>query len=310
MKIGITGASGLIGERLCQELAADGHLLTLFRRPSSTVASPTETRSFVDWDLLAGPPEPGCFDGLDALVHLAGEPIAGGRWTSSRKRRIRESRVVGTRNLVAGLKAASDPPPVLISASAVGFYGNRGDELLTEDSAIGEGYLPEVCLEWEEEARHARDLIERVVLLRTGIVLSQSGGALEKMLPPFRLGVGGRLGNGSQYMSWIHILDEVRLIQFLLDNPVSGPVNATAPNPVTNRRFTRVLADVLYRPSFCPVPGPVLRILFGEMAQALLLEGQRVVPARALEAGFEFRFSDLGETLSDLLVVTSPRSDR
>jgi len=296
MKIGISGGSGLIGRALSDRLQRQGHQVTLFGRTR------VEGRSFVEWDMLGGPPSVEFLTGMDGFVHLAGEPIASGRWTDDRKRLIRDSRVQGTRNLVKSLQDSLQPPPILVSASAVGFYGDRGDEELAETSASGSGFLPEICREWESEALAAKQSGIRVVLLRTGIVLSPDGGVLERMLPPFRLGMGGKLGSGRQYMSWIHILDHLRLVEATLsDDRFEGPVNVTAPNPVTNKEFTNALAKSLHRPSWFSVPGPALRLAMGEMAETLLLEGQRVIPRKALDLSFEFRFPELKEALKDLL---------
>ncbi len=294
MRIGISGATGLIGGALVSHLTAAGHELKIFgRRPFTGLP-------FCRWDVLE-PVDPSALAGLDAFIHLAGTPIAEGRWTDQRKHLIRATRVVGTGHLVEAFRRSGQPPGVLLAASAVGFYGDRGAEILDEESPPGQGFLPELCREWEAKALEAGTLGLRVVLLRTGIVLSPQGGALAKMLPPFRLGVGGRLGSGRQYLSWIHLSDHVRLVELALyHQDAAGPLNCTAPRPVTNREFTRTLAGVLRRPAWFPVPAPVLRLLFGEMAQALL-EGQRVVPRRALELGFSFTFPDLAGALEDLL---------
>jgi len=232
------------------------------------------------------------------MVHLAGEPIAQ-RWTEAAKKRIYDSRVEGTRRLVNALKAQSDRPGVLVCASAVGIYGSRGDEILTETSAPGTGFLPRLAEDWEQAARTAEALGIRVISLRLGVVLGH-GGALAKLLLPFRLGVGGRLGSGRQWMSWIHIDDLVNLIVFALSNvTLSGAVNAVAPHPVTNAEFTRELARALHRPAIFPVPGFALKLLFGEMA-SMLLGGQRAIPQAALAAGFQFRYSELGSALAAL----------
>jgi uncharacterized protein (TIGR01777 family) len=238
--------------------------------------------------------------GCDAVVNLAGENIAQ-RWTTAAKRRIRESRVNGTRALVAAMR--DSPPKVLVSASAVGYYGSRGDEILTERSEAGGDFLAQVCLEWEREAREAEKLGVRVALLRFGMVLGGEGGALPRMLPPFKLGMGGRLGSGSQWMSWIHIADLCDLILFALrESAVSGALNAASPNPVTNADFTRVLASVLHRPALLSVPAFALKGMLGEMAQ-VLLASQRAVPDRALRAGFVFQHPEIGSALRNLLAT-------
>ncbi|HUV13968.1 MAG TPA: TIGR01777 family oxidoreductase [Acidobacteriota bacterium] len=301
MKIGITGASGLIGKYLCRNLEREGCGVVPFTRRRSTNQIETHPLSVV-WDPGSGPLDPGHLDGLDAVVHLAGEPIARRRWSKRQKRLILDSRLNGTRNLVETMRLSVQPPRTLISASAVGFYGDRKSEELDENSERGEGFLADVCGEWEREALAAAELGVRVVLLRTGIVLARDGGALSKMLLPFRFYLGGPLGNGEQFMPWIHIEDEIRLISFALrESEIQGPLNATAPNPATNREFTSELCRILNRPQMPAVPEVALRVAAGEMGRALLLEGQRVFPRKSLEAGFSFRFPVLGEALQDLL---------
>jgi uncharacterized protein (TIGR01777 family) len=274
MTISISGASGFIGRHLLKSLATAGHS----PRALSRHASPAES---------------------DVVIHLAGEPVAQ-RWTAEAKRRIRESRVAGTRNLVEALAALPRRPEALICASAIGYYGSRGDEILTESSAPGSGFLPEVCVAWEREAQAAEAFGMRVVRVRTGIVLDAHGGALVRMLPPFRMGVGGRLGSGQQWMSWIHLEDLAALFQFAVESHVRGPLNAVAPHAVTNSDFTRELARALRRPAMFPVPEFALRLLFGEMAE-VLLASQRVAPAAAEAAGFRFRFPQLAQALEGLL---------
>jgi uncharacterized protein (TIGR01777 family) len=302
MKVAITGATGFIGKSLCPQLHADGKELVLFARDTRTAQSSFPGARVIEWDAVAGPPPVGSLDGIDAVVHLLGEGIANGRWSSSRKRSIRESRVEGTRNLVQALRDSAQPPGLLVSSSAVGFYGSRGDEELDESSEPGGGFLGEVCQAWEAEARAADALGVRTVLLRTGIVLSPEGGALAKMVPPFRMFVGGAVGSGKQWMSWVHMEDEVGLIRHLLNSEsLQGPVNATAPAPVTNREFSKTLGRVLGRPAILPVPALALKLLMGEMAQELLLDGQKVMPRRALADGYRFRFPELEGALRDLL---------
>jgi hypothetical protein len=236
----------------------------------------------------------------DAVVHLAGEPIAQ-RWTAAAKQRIRESRVEATRRLVAQLAKLERAPRVLVAASAIGIYGSRGDEVLTEASAPGSDFLAEICVAWEQAAREAAALGIRVVSVRFGIVLGREGGALARMLPPFRLGVGGRLGSGRQWMSWIHLEDALGLLEFALGrDALAGPLNATAPNPVVNAEFTRRLAAALHRPAFTPAPAFALKLMFGEMA-GMLLNGQRVEPRAALAAGYTFRYPELAPALNQLL---------
>jgi len=303
MRIGVTGGTGLIGSALCRRLVQAGNELVLFGRNRARAEAVAPTARFVKWELETQVEEASVLSGFDAFVHLAGEPIAGGRWTAERKQLIWQSRVVGTRNLIEGFQKCGEAPGVLISSSAVGFYGSRGDEELDEDSQPGRGFLPEVAVRWEEEARKGAELGSRLVLLRTGIVLSRDGGALSKMLLPFRLGLGGRLGRGKQFMSWIHLNDEVELIHLAIrEQHLEGPLNATAPTPVRNQDFVRLLGQTLGRPVLLPVPGFLLRMTLGEMADALLLEGQRVLPRKATDAGFKFRFPQLADALSDLVV--------
>lgn len=297
MKITISGASGLIGRRLLKSLAADGHSLNVLSRHAGT-NMPGGVKVLV-WDPPKGePPADGLRDS-DAVVHLAGEPVAQ-RWSAEVKQRIRDSRVIGTRNLVQALAKLQSRPATLICASAVGYYGSRGDETLVESSPPGTGYLAEVCTAWEKEATAAEDLGMRVVRLRTGLVLDARGGALQRMLPPFRMGAGGKLGNGKQWVPWIHIQDLVGLIQFALVNPVKGPLNGVAPYPVVNADFTKALAAAVKRPAIFPVPGFALRLLFGEMSE-VLLASQRVLPKEGEAAGFPFRYTQLAPALADLL---------
>ena len=276
MNVALTGGSGFIGSRLAERLRSDGHSVVLLSRGQTPDAR-----------------------GCDAVVHLAGEPVAQ-RWTPEAKARIRSSRVEGTRRLVEELSKAAKKPVVMVSASAIGIYGSRGDEVLREDSAPGKGFLEDVAMEWEREARAAEAVGIRVAQVRIGIVLG-SGGALAKMLPPFRLGLGGRLGSGRQWMSWIHIDDLVEIILFAIrTEAVRGPVNGTAPSPVTNAEFTATLAKVLRRPAIFPVPLLALRAIFGEMSE-ILTASQRVVPDALLRAGFQFRYPQLEEALADVL---------
>lgn len=298
MKILVTGATGLIGRALCRVLADEGHQLVVLSRNPASATKSVATNAFA-WQPEHTEPPREAFDGVEAVIHLAGENVAA-RWTSERKRRIRDSRVLGTRNLVAGMQRAAAPPRILLSASAVGFYGDRGDEVLTENSPPGSGFLPEVCQEWEAAAKQAAGLGARVVTLRTGVVLSCAGGALKTMLPAFQFGVGGRLASGRHWFPWIHLDDIVGLVRFaLLNETLSGPVNGTAPNPVTNAEFTTELADVLHRPALFPVPRLALDLLFGEMAE-VMLASLRVVPEAALKAGYQFQFPQLRPALAEL----------
>ncbi|MBO0857632.1 MAG: TIGR01777 family oxidoreductase [Chloracidobacterium sp.] len=296
MKILITGATGFIGRSLCQSLVNEGHqVVALSRRQQAAGAA------VFQWEPEAEPPPSEAWDGVEAVIHLAGEPVAT-RWTEEQKRRIRDSRVKGSRNLIAGMRAARRPPKVLVSASAVGFYGDRGDEILNESSDPGSGFLTEVCLDWECEAARARELGVRVPLVRIGVVLSPSGGALEKMLLPFKLGLGGRLGDGRQWFPWIHIEDITGIFLHALRSPaVDGPINGVAPEAVTNEEFTRQLATALNRPAFFPVPKFALRVLMGrEMAEAVM-GSLRVVPQVALDTGYWFKYPSLKPALESLL---------
>ncbi len=294
MNIALSGASGFLGGVVTQRLTAAGFSV----RPMVRARGGGVPDAAITWDPSAGTLDPDAFADVDAVVHLAGEPI-GRRWTPERKRRIRESRVRGTETIARAMVAARKPSLVLLSASAVGVYGDRGDEVLDERSGVGKDFLAAVATEWERAADPARDAGMRVALMRTGLVLASGGGALERMLPPFRLGAGGPLGSGGQWMSWIALEDYGRAVQFLLGNSdASGPVNLVAPNPVRNADFTRTLGAALHRPAVLPVPAFALKLAFGEMAKATLLASQRVMPRRLGELGFQFRFSSLAEGLA------------
>lgn len=297
MNITIAGASGLVGRRLLKVLAKDGHSLTALSRHAGTNLPPGVRLSV--WDPAKGEAPADGFRDADAVIHLAGTPVAQ-RWNAQVKQAIRESRVAGTRNLVQGLSKLPRKPQTLICASAIGYYGSRGDEVLAESAAPGNDYLSEVCVAWEKEAQAAEALGIRVVRVRIGIVLDSRGGALQRMLPPFRMGVGGKLGSGKHWMSWIHLEDLAGIFQLALSKPVSGAVNGVAPNPVTNADFTRALAAAVHRPAIFPVPGFALHLLFGEMG-GMLLASQRVAPKAAEAAGFTFRFPVLAGALADLL---------
>jgi uncharacterized protein (TIGR01777 family) len=292
----VTGASGFIGRRLLGSLAASGHELRVLSRHAGA-NFPAGIKLF-PWDPLQGPPPEDSLRDVDAVVHLAGEPVAQ-RWTPEVKKRIRHSRVTGTRNLVAGIERMQRPPDALITASAVGYYGSRGDEVLKESAPPAATWLAEVCVAWEREADAAAALGTRVVAIRTGLALDPKGGALEQMLPPFRLGVGGRLGSGRQWMPWIHLADLLALFQFAVENPVRGALNGAAPYPVTNAEFTLELGKVLHRPALMVVPPFMLKLLYGEMSE-ILLASQRAVPAAVEAAGFLFRHPQLGPALVNL----------
>jgi uncharacterized protein len=293
MKITITGASGMIGAKLVERLRARGdEVTTLSRKPSSAGA--------VAWQPEDEPAPAAALAGRDAVIHLAGENVAQ-RWSDDAKRRIRSSRELGTRHLVAGIEAADPRPGVLVSSSAVGIYGPHGDEELDEQTPAGSDFLAEVCVVWEREAERAAELGLRVVTVRTGLVLDQSGGALAKMLPFFKLGVGGPVAGGAQYMPWIHVDDVVGLYVAAVDGDAwNGPVNASAPEPVTNKTFSQALGRALHRPAVAPVPGLAVRALYGEMAE-IVTKGQRVIPRRAQEHGYAFRHTDLDEALRSAL---------
>jgi uncharacterized protein (TIGR01777 family) len=296
MKILITGASGLIGQALSKELVARGHTTV------AAVRRAPRRNDEVQWDPQSGVMSPDAFQGVDAVVHLAGAGIGDKRWTDSYKMEILESRTRGTRLLAETMASLEVKPSVFLSGSAIGIYGVRDDEELTEQSAIGSGFLADVCRDWEAAAAPATQARIRTVLLRTGIVLSPKGGALKKQLPLFKLGLGGKFGNGKQWQSWISITDEVNAIIHLLTSSVSGPVNLTAPQPVTNTDFTRTLASVVSRPAIVPIPsfGPKL-LLGGELANALLFTGQRVVPSVLSNDGFQFTHPTLESALRALL---------
>ncbi len=294
MKVLVTGATGFIGRAVAAALAARGdRLVVLARQPGSTPLPPGTER--VQWDAAAPPPR-SAFDGVDAVLHLAGETIAQ-RWTPERKQRIRRSRVDGTRHVVDAILGLDTPPRALVSASAVGIYGDRGDEILSEASAPGAGFLADVCRDWEAEAARAAGERTRVVQLRTGVVLDAGGGALAPLLPLFKLGLGGRIASGRQWMSWVHRDDAVGLVLHALDrDDLRGPIDVTAPEPARNADFTRALAAALHRPAFFPVPASVLRVALGEAAE-MLVGGQRVIPERALATGFRFRHPTLAAAL-------------
>ena len=297
MNITISGASGLIGRRLMKNLGAAGHTLTVLSRHAGTNVPPGV--AVVAWDPMKGPPPEDGVRNAGTVIHLAGEPVAQ-RWNADVKRRIRESRVLGTRNLVQALSKLRNTPQTLVCASAVGYYGSRGDEVLREDSAPDHSYLAEVCKAWEQEAVAAEAFGMRVVRVRTGVVLDPRGGALQRMLPPFRMGAGGKLGDGRQWMSWIHLADLAAMFQFAVERDVRGALNGVAPIPVTNADFTQALAAALHRPAMFPVPVFGLKLLFGEMSD-ILLASQRVLPAAPEAAGFKWSFPELGGALKDLL---------
>jgi uncharacterized protein len=293
MKILISGSSGLIGTATTTALKSDGHNVVHLVRPGKTAQA-----GDVQWDPMRATVDVAGLEGVDVVIHLSGAGIADGRWTEERKQLLRSSRIDTTRVLVDSLSRLKQKPRLLIVASAIGYYGDRGDEILTESSTTGTDFLALVCRDWEAEASRAAERGIRTVMLRTGVVLSGKGGALPKMLPPFKLGVGGRLGSGQQWMSWIAIEDVVGIIRHTIANErVSGPVNVVAPNPVRNEEFTRLLAGMLHRPAILPAPAFVLRLAMGEMADAVLLSSDRVKPEQILAAGYKFRFEILEPAL-------------
>ena len=294
MRVLVTGASGLIGTALVQSLRRDGHeAIALVRRSPPGAGE-------VQWNPLFADAQP--FEGADAVVHLAGESIAGGRWTAERKKKIVESRLVGTQNLAESIAKVTRRPAVLVSASAIGYYGDRGDEVLTESSSSGSGFLAQVARGWEAATEPAARAGVRVVSPRIGVVLAGQGGALPKMALPFRFGLGGRVGSGKQWMSWITLDDLVRLLVYAVTNElIRGPINAVSPQSVTNAEFTRTLARVLHRPAIFPAPAFAVRLVLGEMADELLLASQRVEPKVAMESGFRFQYPQLETALGHAL---------
>jgi uncharacterized protein (TIGR01777 family) len=297
MKVVLAGGSGFLGRALHAALRDAGHdVLVLTRRPRPDVGT---DRPWTP-DGTAGP-WASALDAVDAVVNLAGEGIADKRWTAARKLALRDSRLLATRSLTAALRLCTPRPRVVLTSSAIGYYGAHGDEPVTEQSPPGADFLAQLCVEWEREAVAPASPGTRVAIVRTGIVLHPRGGALKSMLPPFRLGIGGPMGTGRQYMAWIHLLDWLGMVRWILERPaLSGVFNATAPTPVTNRDFARALGRALHRPAIAPAPGFALRIMFGEFA-SFLLTGARVLPASAQAQGYQFRFATLDDALRDLL---------
>jgi uncharacterized protein (TIGR01777 family) len=296
MKVAIAGASGLIGSALVKSLLSDGHQVTKITRPGGSVGAGS-----ILWEPTRGNLESDALEGLDAVVNLAGENIGSSRWTKEKKRRIRDSRVKGTALLASRLKILNNPPHVAVFASAFGYYGDRGEEILTEESGPGKGFLAELCQEWEAAADPLDTTAIRRVHLRTGLVLSSEGGLLDPVLPFFKLGLGGKLGSGDQWMSWISRDDLVGIIRFAIDNSdISGPINAMAPEPVRNKDFTRAVGKALRRPTPFRVPGFAVRIAMGDLADEIMAS-IRAVPKKLEDAGFVFKHPGLAETLAGIL---------
>jgi uncharacterized protein (TIGR01777 family) len=304
MNIVIAGGSGFLGRPLTDALVRDGHdVVLLTRKPASERPAPPRVRAVV-WtpDGQSGP-WAAAIDGADTVINLSGESIAGGRWTADRKRRIVESRVLATRSLTTAIRQAAHPPALFVSGSAVGYYGPLGDEVVTEARPAGADFLADTCVRWEDAAKQIDPARTRLACIRTGLVLERDGGALPQMMAPFRFGAGGPVGSGRQYLPWIHRRDWIDLVRFVMHTPAaSGAVNATAPNPVTSAEFAAALGRVMHRPAFMPAPAFALKLLLGgEMATALLLSGQRVVPARAEQLGFTFSFKNVEDALRSIL---------
>lgn len=296
MKILISGSSGLIGKHLTSNLTEAGHeVIRLVRKKDNQPGT-------CFWDIKNQEIDSACLEGIDAAIHLAGESIGDSRWTAATKKRIMDSRVEGTRLLCQTLAGLNDKPKTLISASAIGYYGHQPGVELTEEGALGSNFVADVCKNWEEETKYARDAGIRVVNMRIGIVLAPNGGPLHKMMTPFKFGAGGIIGNGKQYWSWVAIDDILGIVQFLLENEsISGPVNAVSPNAASNYEMTKTLGKVMHRPTIMPLPGFAAKIVLGQMADELLLADAKVIPAKLQQAGYEFKSPELEATLKDLL---------
>jgi uncharacterized protein len=306
MRILVSGSTGFLGTALVESLEGQGHAIGRLVRPGTArkdvPGGPTKVLApAVEWDPVGGQFDAAGAEGADALIHLAGASIAGGRWNASRKELLRTSRIDATRHLIGALAKLQRPPRVIVAASAIGYYGNRGDETLTEASAPGNDFLAGACREWEAETSRGAEFGARVVSLRSGIILAAHGGALPRMALPFKLGAGGRLGDGRQWMSWLTLQETVSIIQFTLaTSGLSGPVNAVTPNPVRNNEFTSVLAKTLHRPALFPAPEFALRLALGEMADALLLVSQRVMPSKLADSGYRFLRPNLASALAEV----------
>jgi len=300
MKILVTGATGFIGQKLCEVLSQSGHhLVGLSRSVDSAKQKLPDLSEVFSWDPEREYAPMEAFDGVEAVIHLAGESVVG-RWSKEKKQRIYDSRVLGTKHLVGSMMKAEDKPQILISTSAIGFYGDRGDDALSESEPADNDFLAQVCKDWEVEANRASDANIRVANLRVGIVLGSGGGALDAMLLPTKLGAGGPLGSGKQWWSWVHVADVIGLIEHLLQSDIDGPVNATAPNPVRQKEFAQALGRVLNRPSFLPAPSFALKTILGEFSVELL-SSKKVLPQKAQNSGFVFKFPELEAALINLL---------
>jgi uncharacterized protein (TIGR01777 family) len=292
MKVIVTGSTGMVGTDLCAQLQADGHeVARLVRRPAAV-------DNEIQWNPADGTIEADKLEGCDAIIHLAGENIAGRRWSDAFKSKIRDSRVKGTRLLAEAVAGLNSPPSVVVCASAIGYYGDRGEEVMLEDSLPGDDFLANICQEWERAADPLRSRGIRTVHLRIGVILSSKGGALAKMLFPFKMGVGGVIGDGRQYMSWVSLDDAIGALMHCMNRTdLQGPVNGTSPNPATNREFTKTFGKVLNRPTILPMPAFVAKLAFGEMGQALMLASTRVVPKKLQDTGYQFRYSNLEDAI-------------
>jgi len=300
MRILVSGSTGFLGSSLIEVLEREGHTILCLMRPDTRKGDANSARAqTVRWDPVRGEFDAVAAEGADALVHLAGASIADGRWNAARKNLLRTSRIEATRHLIGALSKLQRPPRVIVASSAIGYYGNRGDETLTESSAPGGDFLSALCREWEAETARGTEFSARVVMLRFGVILAAHGGALPRMALPFKMGAGGRLGSGRQWMSWLTLPEAVRMIRFALSNSgLVGPANAVAPKPIQNADFTRILAKTLHRPALFPAPAFALRLALGEMADALLLVSQRVKPSKLEQAGYQFAQPELAAALA------------
>jgi len=300
--IAIAGATGLIGTALAESCARDGIAVSALVRNTARAADLLPSATLHAWDATRGSPPANAFEGVDVVVNLVGEALADKRWSDARKKQLRDSRVVGTRALVDALRDLPRRPRLLISASGVGYYGNRGDEILTESATAGSGFVAELVRDWEAEAMRAADVGLRVVIVRSGVVLAKEGGILRKLLPPFRMGLGGAIGGGAQWLPWIHLEDEIGLLRHAMSHEaVTGPLNAVAPEPVTNAEFARGLGEALGRPTVLKAPAFALRLRFGSMVDEVLLASQKVMPVRTMETGYTFRYPLLRDALAEVL---------